>query len=170
MLIELARDSGCRLVPLFLLRGPPWQSVGLGAVREIRSTSRFLFMRSSLFRRLIPCSGRKISLFHIAGNSGLQVRNRSGIRADTRGRQAETVEIPCIFPVIREMAAETSSRRTPPTAIESFYSETLSIAPSVGREKAVDSRGFARWAFAEANRGDSNSRVDRAPFDGFLCW
>jgi len=39
---------------------------------------------------------------------------------------------------------------------------------SSGREKGVDSRVFAQWRSAEANRGDSSPALGGAPFGGFL--
>jgi hypothetical protein len=68
---------------------------------------------NSLIERSIPCSTRERSLFVIAGNSGLRVWNRSGIRAKPGQRRAESAEVPCTFPVIRESGQETSSREPP---------------------------------------------------------
>lgn len=55
----------------------------------------------------------------LAGDSSLLVRNHSGIRARFARSRAESVEIPCASPLMSELDSETSSRRTPPTAISS---------------------------------------------------
>lgn len=96
----------------------------------------------SLIPRSIPCSGQNNSLFRIAGNLRLHVRNHSGIRAASARRQRENVEIPCIFPAIRESGPETGSRWTRSSAIESAVAETSPAYPSTSRENPAIPRGF----------------------------
>jgi len=56
------------------------------------------------------------------------------------------------------------------SAIESAQVETSREDSRVASENPAIPRGFGGGALAGANRGDRDSRVDAAPFGGFLCW
>lgn len=130
-------------------------------VRALASAARRQGIASGCLSLLIENNslfGPKISLFSITGNSGLHVRNHSGFRANRAPRQAESVEIPCTFPV------EHGIGRGDQFAGDCLHrhlvrgGRDLSRVFANERGRSRDSAGFRRPALAEAKLRRSVSR------------
>lgn len=110
---------------------------------------------------LIPCSCSQ-------GILSLQLRNRSGIRANSARRRAESVEIPCIFPVDQGIRRRDEFARDCLHRHIGCVTGDFSARARAGGEDPAIPRGFAgsvRRARAIGDRGLPRVPPDAPPPD-----
>lgn len=115
-------------------------------------------------------AGISDSLFRALGNQSPTERNDAGIFGVGACQGPESTRIPCIFPASQGIALRDQHPRGSPCATESRAPESSLNPSAASLGRPVDSRGLARAPFAEANRGEAESRANEVPVGRLLCW